>query len=139
MRFGAKKIKLKTGYRYFLYQHAEGLPVGMVSFLGSWNSTQCDPTPIWVCGPPLPTPFSRAKSQNTHPLVDINTHNGVRALPNSVCAHHIAPPPTNDQPTTERQTGPFPSSTTGPLPKLTSHDSHPVTISPRVFSTPTAI
>ena len=24
---GAKKIKLKTGYRHFLYQHAKGLPV----------------------------------------------------------------------------------------------------------------
>jgi hypothetical protein len=34
-RFGAKKIKLKTGHMNFLHQHAKGLPVVMVRFLGS--------------------------------------------------------------------------------------------------------
>ena len=77
----------------------------------------------------LPTPLFRAKSQTTHPLVDINTHTGVRAHPNSVCDHHITPPTTNDQPT-RRQTGPFPSPTTGKptqtdAPRLTPSYHHP--------------
>jgi hypothetical protein len=43
---------------HFLCQRAKGFPVSMVAFLGSQKSAQRDPTPIWVCGPPLVPPSS---------------------------------------------------------------------------------